>query len=37
MIKNVIFDIGGVIVRCKKEKYLDALGLDESTKKYLIH
>ena len=36
MIKNVIFDIGGVIVKFKKETYLDPLGLDEATKNYLI-
>lgn len=36
MIKNVIFDIGGVIVKFKKETYLDPLGLDEETKNFLI-
>ena len=36
MIKNIIFDIGGVIVKFKKETYLDPLNLDEETKNFLI-
>lgn len=35
MIKNVIFDIGGVIVKFKKETYLKPLELDEETEIFL--
>ena len=37
MIKNVIFDIGGVIVKFKRDNYLDCFEFDEKTKNILIN
>lgn len=36
MIKNVIFDIGGVIVAYKRETYLDPFGFDDETEQFFL-
>jgi FMN phosphatase YigB (HAD superfamily) len=37
MIKNIIFDIGNVLVAYRPEEYLDRFGFDENVRKAVLH